>query len=290
MGTTYAIDFIPVDARGQSAPWSWRAAVATEAPEISSASVRPSSPPARGGWSLRTTANQTRGQTVSTDARALHARPIGSRARWSASHRGEPRCDRHRRGWSVHPSRAPSLGLRQGRRRGPCPGGWCRRRLWELREQHPAAPAHPGDRQHRLGSGARTPSHSGPPVRPLCPESPRSSWFDQGHYWSPPSLACRRRPRARTRVIPVPLCCQDRGVGAAECAALAFGEQGAAESLIGIDTKHHESVGIESAPGGAHARYVESADKTNIDGRHVLKPAGRSRSRQRTAADLARRG
>lgn len=33
MGTTYAIDFIPVDARGRSAPWSWRAAVATESPE-----------------------------------------------------------------------------------------------------------------------------------------------------------------------------------------------------------------------------------------------------------------
>lgn len=33
MGTTYAIDFIPVDARGRSAPWNWRAAVATEAPE-----------------------------------------------------------------------------------------------------------------------------------------------------------------------------------------------------------------------------------------------------------------
>lgn len=33
MGTTYAIDFIPVDARGRSAPWSWRAAVATENPE-----------------------------------------------------------------------------------------------------------------------------------------------------------------------------------------------------------------------------------------------------------------
>lgn len=33
MGTTYAIDFIPVDARGRSAPWSWRAAVATERPE-----------------------------------------------------------------------------------------------------------------------------------------------------------------------------------------------------------------------------------------------------------------
>lgn len=33
MGTTYAIDFIPVDVRGRSAPWSWRAAVATEAPE-----------------------------------------------------------------------------------------------------------------------------------------------------------------------------------------------------------------------------------------------------------------
>ncbi len=33
MGTTYAIDFIAVDARGRSAPWSWRAAVGTEAPE-----------------------------------------------------------------------------------------------------------------------------------------------------------------------------------------------------------------------------------------------------------------
>lgn len=33
MGTTYAIDFVPVDARGRSAPWSWRAAVATEPPE-----------------------------------------------------------------------------------------------------------------------------------------------------------------------------------------------------------------------------------------------------------------
>lgn len=33
MGTTYAIDFIPVDARGRSAARSWRAAVATEAPE-----------------------------------------------------------------------------------------------------------------------------------------------------------------------------------------------------------------------------------------------------------------
>ncbi|MCE0488428.1 M23 family metallopeptidase [Ornithinimicrobium sediminis] len=33
MGTTYAIDFIPVDEHGRSAPWTWRAAVATEAPE-----------------------------------------------------------------------------------------------------------------------------------------------------------------------------------------------------------------------------------------------------------------
>jgi murein DD-endopeptidase MepM/ murein hydrolase activator NlpD len=33
MGTTYAIDFIAVDAHGRSAPWHWRAAVATEAPE-----------------------------------------------------------------------------------------------------------------------------------------------------------------------------------------------------------------------------------------------------------------
>jgi hypothetical protein len=33
MGTTYAIDFIAVDARGRSAPWTWAAALATEAPE-----------------------------------------------------------------------------------------------------------------------------------------------------------------------------------------------------------------------------------------------------------------
>ncbi|MCD9153520.1 M23 family metallopeptidase [Aeromicrobium duanguangcaii] len=32
MGTTYAIDFVGVDARGRSAPWSWRAALATEPP------------------------------------------------------------------------------------------------------------------------------------------------------------------------------------------------------------------------------------------------------------------
>jgi len=33
MGTTYAIDFIPVDERGRSGPRGWRAAFATEAPE-----------------------------------------------------------------------------------------------------------------------------------------------------------------------------------------------------------------------------------------------------------------
>jgi hypothetical protein len=32
MGTTFAIDLIPVDARGRSARWSWRAALATERP------------------------------------------------------------------------------------------------------------------------------------------------------------------------------------------------------------------------------------------------------------------
>ena len=33
MGTTYAIDLIPVDSRGRSAPWSWRAVATTERPE-----------------------------------------------------------------------------------------------------------------------------------------------------------------------------------------------------------------------------------------------------------------
>lgn len=32
MGTTYAIDLVPVDERGRSAPWRWRAAVGTEDP------------------------------------------------------------------------------------------------------------------------------------------------------------------------------------------------------------------------------------------------------------------
>ena len=34
MGTTYAVDFVPVDSRGRSAPWSWRAVVGTERPEV----------------------------------------------------------------------------------------------------------------------------------------------------------------------------------------------------------------------------------------------------------------
>ena len=33
MGTTYAIDFVGVGERGRSAPWSWRAALATEPPD-----------------------------------------------------------------------------------------------------------------------------------------------------------------------------------------------------------------------------------------------------------------
>jgi murein DD-endopeptidase MepM/ murein hydrolase activator NlpD len=33
MGTTYAIDFVPVDARGRSAPTTWRAALSVERPE-----------------------------------------------------------------------------------------------------------------------------------------------------------------------------------------------------------------------------------------------------------------
>jgi hypothetical protein len=33
MGTTFAIDFIPVDRHGRSATWSWRALLATERPE-----------------------------------------------------------------------------------------------------------------------------------------------------------------------------------------------------------------------------------------------------------------
>lgn len=34
MGTTYAIDFVPVDERGRSGPVTWRTALATEAPEV----------------------------------------------------------------------------------------------------------------------------------------------------------------------------------------------------------------------------------------------------------------
>jgi hypothetical protein len=33
MGTTFAIDFVPVDLQGRSAAWSWRAVVGTEPPE-----------------------------------------------------------------------------------------------------------------------------------------------------------------------------------------------------------------------------------------------------------------
>lgn len=33
MGTTYTIDFVPVDAAGRSAPWGWRSVFASEPPE-----------------------------------------------------------------------------------------------------------------------------------------------------------------------------------------------------------------------------------------------------------------
>ena len=48
MGTTYAIDLIPVDARGRFATWSWRSMLATEAPRPSSGTAPPCWPPPRG--------------------------------------------------------------------------------------------------------------------------------------------------------------------------------------------------------------------------------------------------
>lgn len=48
MGTTYAIDFIGVDERGRSAPWSWRAALATERPERFAGFGRPILAPGAG--------------------------------------------------------------------------------------------------------------------------------------------------------------------------------------------------------------------------------------------------
>ena len=34
LGSSHAIDLVPVDARGRSGPWSWRTALATERPEV----------------------------------------------------------------------------------------------------------------------------------------------------------------------------------------------------------------------------------------------------------------
>ncbi|GAA3531749.1 hypothetical protein AFL01nite_20640 [Aeromicrobium flavum] len=48
MGTTYAIDFVPVDERGRSAPWSWRTALATEPPESFAGFGRPILAPCAG--------------------------------------------------------------------------------------------------------------------------------------------------------------------------------------------------------------------------------------------------
>lgn len=48
MGTTYAIDFIGVDGRGRSAPWSWRAALGTERPERFAGFGRPILAPCAG--------------------------------------------------------------------------------------------------------------------------------------------------------------------------------------------------------------------------------------------------
>lgn len=48
MGTTHAIDFVPVDERGRSAPWTWRSAVATERPESFAGFGRPVLAPCAG--------------------------------------------------------------------------------------------------------------------------------------------------------------------------------------------------------------------------------------------------
>lgn len=48
MGTTYAIDFVGVDGRGRSAPWSWRAMLATERPERFAGFGRPILAPCAG--------------------------------------------------------------------------------------------------------------------------------------------------------------------------------------------------------------------------------------------------
>lgn len=48
LGTTYAIDFVGVDDRGRSAPWRWRAALATERPEDFAGFDRPILAPVSG--------------------------------------------------------------------------------------------------------------------------------------------------------------------------------------------------------------------------------------------------
>lgn len=48
LGTTYSIDFIGVDGRGRTAPWSWRSAFATESPAIFPGFGRPILSPVAG--------------------------------------------------------------------------------------------------------------------------------------------------------------------------------------------------------------------------------------------------
>ncbi len=48
LGSSHAIDLVPVDGRGRSAPWSWRALAATEPPEVFAGFGRPVLAPADG--------------------------------------------------------------------------------------------------------------------------------------------------------------------------------------------------------------------------------------------------
>ena len=150
-GTTYAIDFVPVDERGRSAPRTWRSLVSVEHQDLRR--LRAAGPRAGGRHRRRGPRRGAgpRGTALAAGAPGLCADPGWARASRSDRDRREPRRHRARLHRALRPARAPAerQRLRPARRRGQ--GRRRRGHLWQLRQQHRAARSCPGHGLDRLG-------------------------------------------------------------------------------------------------------------------------------------------
>ena len=153
-GTTYAIDFVPVDERGRSAPRTWRSLVSVEA-EIFVGFGRPVLAPVAGTVVAVHDGEPDHEARRSQPALLAYALiPGWARASRSDRDRREPRRHRARLHRTVRPARAPAerQRLRPAGRRGEAETTG---HLWQLGQQHRAARSCPGHGLDRAGDRPR---------------------------------------------------------------------------------------------------------------------------------------